>query len=78
MVDAIGTNSTLLKMNVKPCVQSININDNFHVPNLHANLLSMSKLISNGLKVHFNSLRFMVSASDGEMLDIILTVFKLY
>jgi hypothetical protein len=38
-----------------------------HVPDLHSYLLSMSKLISRDLKLHFNSLGCVVRASNEEI-----------
>ena len=46
------------------------MHDVLHVPDLHSNLLSMSKLISRGLKVHFNLFGCVVRASNGEMLAV--------
>ena len=49
-----------------------------YVPDLHSNLLSMSKLISRGLNVHFNSLGCVVRASNGEMLAVASLESNLY
>ena len=43
-----------------------------HVPNLHSNLLSVTKLILRGSKVHFNSLVCVVRASNIDMLAMAL------
>ena len=54
------------------------MHDVLHVPDLHANLLSVSKLISRGLKVHFNSLGCVLKASNGEMLGVASLESNLY
>ena len=46
------------------------MHDVLHVPDLHSNLLSVSKLISRCLKVHFNSLGCVMWANNGEMLAV--------
>ena len=45
---------------------------------MHSKLLSMSKLISRGLKVHFNLLECMVKANNGNMLGFALLESNLY
>ena len=49
-------------------MRRIAIHDVLHVPKLHANLLSVSKLASKGLKVHFNVMGCIVRAQSGKML----------
>ena len=49
-----------------------------HMPDLNANLLSVSKLISKGLKMHFNSLGCVPRASNGEMLAVATLESNLY
>ena len=68
MVEAVGKSSILVETRVKGLVRSIRMHDVLHVPKMHSNLLLMSELISRGLKVHFNSLGCVVSASNKEML----------
>lgn len=58
--------------------QSIWMHDVLHVLDLHFNLLSMSKFISRGLKVHFKSLGCMVRAINGEMLAVASLKYNLY
>ena len=70
MVEAVGKGSILVETRVKGRVRSIRMHDVLYVPKMHSNLLSVSKLISRGLKVHFNSLGCVVRASNGEMLAI--------
>ena len=54
------------------------MHDVLRVPNLHSNLLSVSKLILRGLNVHFNLLECVVRASNGEILAVALLESNLY
>jgi hypothetical protein len=47
-------------------MNQIHIKDVFHIPKLHANLLSVSKFVSNGLKIQFNLNKYIVKSCDGE------------
>ena len=67
MVEAVGKGSILVETQAKGQMR-ITIHDVLHVPKLHANLLSVSKLASKGLKVHFNVMGCVVRAQSGEML----------
>src|SRR5450631_1639278 len=78
MVEAVGKGSILVETRVKGRARSIRMHDVLHVPDLHSNLLSVSKLISRGLKVHFNSLGCVVRASNGEMLAVASLESNLY
>src|SRR5450631_1333284 len=78
MVEAVGKGSLLVETRVKGRVRSIRMHDVLHVPKMHSNLLSVSKLISKGLKVHFNSLGCVVRASNGEMLAVASLESNLY
>ena len=62
------TISILVETQVKGQMRRITIHDVLHVPKLHANLLSVSKLASKGLKVHFNVMGCIVRAQSGEKL----------
>ena len=53
---------------MKGQVRRIRVYDVLHVPKLHTNLLSVSKLVSRGLKVHFDNMRCVVKAQDGKVL----------
>ena len=53
---------------VKGQSKCIRIKDVLHVPKLHANLLSVSKLLSNGCKVQFHKDGCIVRAHDGEVI----------
>ena len=64
----MGKGSIFVETQVKGQMRRITIHDVFYVPKLHANLLSMSKLASKGLKVHFNVMGCVVRAQSGEIL----------
>lgn len=49
-----------------------------YVLRLHANLLSVSKLISKGLKVYFKSFECIMRASNGEILIVATLESSLY
>jgi hypothetical protein len=54
IVEAIGMVSILVEVMVKGRTKKITIKDVLHVPKLHANLHSVSKILSSGCKVQFN------------------------
>jgi hypothetical protein len=54
IVEVIGMGSILVEVMVKGRTKRIRIKDVLHVPKLHANLLSMSKILSSGCRVQFN------------------------
>ena len=54
VVNAIGIGSILVEVLVRGREKMMTIKDVLHVPKLQANLLSVSKLVSSGLKVQFN------------------------
>ena len=64
----VGKGSILVETQVTRQRMRITIHDVLYVAKLHANLLSMSKLASKGLKVHFNMIGCVVRAQNGEML----------
>ena len=68
MMEVVGKGSILVETQVMGQKRRITIHDVLHVPKLHANLLSVSKLASEGLKVHFNVMGCVVRAQSGEML----------
>jgi len=68
MVEAVGKGSIVVESNVEGHARRIVVQDVLHVPKLHANLLSVSKLVSRGLKVHFDTLGCAVRTREGEML----------
>ena len=54
VVEVIGMSSIFVEAIVKGNINQICIKDVVHVPKLHVNLFSVSKLMSNGLKVQSN------------------------
>jgi len=78
IVEAIGMGSILVEVMVKGQTKRIRIKDMLHVPKLHANLLSMSKILSSGCKVQFNMNECIVRAFDGEVIAIALREGNLY
>ncbi len=71
IVEAIGMGSILVEVLVKGQIRRIRIKDVLHVPKLHVNLLSVSKILSSGCKVQFNMNECIVRAFDGEVLTIV-------
>ncbi len=63
---------------LKGPIRRIRIKDVLHVPKLHANLLSVSKILSNGCKVQFNMNECIVRAFDGEVIAIALREGNFY
>jgi hypothetical protein len=78
IVEAIGMGSILVKVMVKGRTKRIRIKDVFHVPKLHANLLSVNKILSNGYQVQLNMNECIVRAFDGEVIAIALRESNLY
>jgi transposase InsO family protein len=74
MVEAIGMGCIIVEVMVNAVMRKIRIQDALHVPKLHANLLSVSKLVAQGLKVEFNNQGCVLATRSGEM---IVTVPKL-
>ena len=54
IVKAIGMIFIIMEVMLKCKIDQICITNTFNVPKLHANLFSVSKFVSNGLKMHFN------------------------
>ena len=54
VVDVIEVDSIAVQVLVRGRSKKIRIKDVLHVPKLHANLLSVSKLVSSGMKMQFN------------------------
>jgi transposase InsO family protein len=65
VVDAIGIGCIVVEVEVKGQLRTIHIQDVLHVPKLHANLLSVSKLVSQDLKVQFNNKGCILGAPNG-------------
>jgi len=78
IVEAIGMGSILVEVMVKGRTKRIRIKDVPHVPKLHANLLSVSNILSSACKVQFNMNECIVKAFDGEVIAIALCEGNLY
>jgi hypothetical protein len=78
IVEAIGMGSILVEVLVKGRTKRIRIKDVLHVPKLHANLLSVNKILSSGCIVQFNMNECIVRAFDGEVIAIALREGNLY
>lgn len=59
-------------------IKKIHIKDAPHVPKLQVNLFSIDKLLSNGIKVQFNSNECIVRGQDGELIVMKLCKRNLY
>jgi hypothetical protein len=59
-------------------INKIRINECLHVPKLHVHLLSVSKLVSSGLKVQFNINECIIRVSDGHPVAIVPREGNLY
>lgn len=78
LVEAIGQGSIVGETRAKGCTSNIQMHDVLHVSNLHSNLFSMSKFISRGLNVHFNSVGCKMKAANGEILAVAKFKYNLY
>ena len=78
MVEAIGMGCIVVEVMVKGVLRKIRIQDALHVPKLHANLLSVSKLVAQGLRVQFNNQGCILVARSGEMIVTAPKVGNLY
>jgi transposase InsO family protein len=68
VVDAVGVGSIVVDVLVRGQVKKMTIKDVLHVPKLQANLFSVSKFVSSGLKVHFNVDGCTLTAPNGNVL----------
>ena len=59
-------------------IKRIHIIDSFHMPKLQADLISMSKLLSNGLNVDFNLIESIMRSQDGKVISMGLLNGNLY
>lgn len=64
IIQAIGMGSITIETLLKDKINRIRIKNMFHVSYLHVDLLSVSKLVSNALKVQFNLHKYIVKSSD--------------
>jgi hypothetical protein len=72
MVEAVGRSFRLVETRMKGYARNIKMHDVFHI----SELLSVSKLVSRGLRVHFNLLGRVERANNGEVLAITLLELK--
>jgi len=72
MMEAIGISYIVVEIDVWGHFQKKLIKDMLHMPKLYVNLLSMSKMASQDLKVQFNKnyVFYVFNASNGEMIVI--------
>ena len=70
ILEVIGIGSIVVEVMVRGNINKIRINECLHVPKLHANLLSVNKLVSSGLKVQFNINECIIRASDDDTVAI--------
>lgn len=67
VVEAIGMGCIIGEIIVKGKIKIICIKNTFHVPKLQANLLSVNKLLLDGLKVQFNLNEYIVRGPNREV-----------
>ena len=70
IAETIGMGSILVGVEMGGKRTTIRITDVFHVPKLQANLLSVSKLLSKGLKVRFHINECIVGGVNGDVVSI--------
>ena len=69
-IQDIGMGSIVVEAIIEGKISQIHIKYVFHVPELHANLLSVTKLVSNRLTVQFNLKKYIVKSCNGEAIAI--------
>ena len=75
---AIGMGSIVVGVETRGKATTIRITDVLHVPKLQANLLSVSKLVSKGLKVRFHMNECIVGGANGDTVAIARREDNLY
>src|SRR5918997_5494584 len=70
VVDAVGIGSIVVQVLVRGNPKRLRIKDVLHVPKLQANLLSVSKFVSSGMKVQFNVDGCTLRAPNGDVLAV--------
>ena len=78
VVEAIEKGSMLVETCVDNKMKRICIHDVLHVPKLHTNLLSVSKLVARGFNVHFNTMGCKVRTQRGEVVAMTTIEANLY
>ena len=69
VIKAIIIGFIVVEVMVKGNIKRISIKDVFHISKLQANLLSVSKLLLNELKVQFNLNEYIGKGLDGKMIS---------
>lgn len=78
VVEAIRMESIVVEVIVRGKINQIRIKDVLYMPKLQANLVSVSKLVSNGLTMPFNLNKCFVNICDDETIAIALPEDNLY
>ena len=78
VVGAIRMESIIMEAIVKGDINWIHIVNVLHLPKLHANLISVSKFVSNGLKVHFNLNKWIIKYYDRKAIAVELREGNFY
>lgn len=78
IVQTIWMRSIVVKSILESKINQIHIKNVLYVPKLHANLLSVNKLMSNGLNVQFNLNEWIVKSYNDEVIAIIPRKCNLY
>ena len=78
VAEAIGMGSIVVGVEARGKATTIRITDVLHVPKLQANLLSVSKLLSKGLKVFFHVNECIVEGANGDVVAIARREGSLY
>ena len=74
----LGMGSIVVKIILENKINQIHIKDMLNIPKLYVNLLSINKLVSDGLKIQFNLNECIVKSCDGEVIVIAPRERKLY
>jgi hypothetical protein len=78
VAEAIGMGSIVVGVETRGKATTIRITDVLHVPKLQANLLSVSKVLSKGLKVRFDVNECIVGGANGGVMAIVHREENLY
>lgn len=77
-VEAVGMGSIIVEEKEQGHTRSIRIKDVLHVPKLQGKLLTVSKLVSVGSKVHFSTFQCIVETSNEEVVVALVLENNLY
>lgn len=78
VVKVVKLGSIIVDVMVRGKIRRVRIKDALHMPKLQANLLPLSKFLSNGLKVQFNLKECVMKGPDGEVIAMGLHNGNLY